>query len=591
MYVSRRNSLLVSPPYHESRTASLCKDDVVDSIEYITSSSTFTQLSTTSDSTYNINYDHHPDKMTQRRDQHQEAPAVAPFPTLPSQVSSASSLNSNASSNATVSTLTHQAASVQVGAAEPANSSTTLNIPAISTSINTNTSLGLLSSNTNPNYNATAAALASASIVSGTVPEFLYQLTKMLTDPNNDIIEWSTYSGNGRIEVHNPSRLESEVLSRYFRHSKYSSFQRQLNYFGFRKIAGKGKMSPCSYVNDAATLDIRSLLLMKRKGSEKEKNAKATITNANDASAAANDQNNGASSALAAQSGMKRMNPGNDIQPATVQPMFHNAHRNISFDTMAATVAKNIAEVRTQQKLLQVEKSNEEFHQIKRTKLEPSTSASSSASGRGYTVAQGKGIRHQLNGYLRPSSSGGSINNTTHASSSTSSSSATTAAVRADSGESSSGQNQSWSAVSAPTSTAAPLQFLDPNELGMSVTSATYLNQLKNNYAAVATTAAGPTPTVETAATVGSSSGPATNAEATIQQASCLPETSGSNTNISRVSSQASFLGMLRRDDSLINLAMLPTLDTTATTTTGTNNATSNIDSETFDFVDYNPSS
>ena len=111
----------------------------------------------------------------------------------------------------------------------------------------------------------------------------------MLTDPNNEIIEWSTYSGNGRIEVHNPSRLESEVLSRYFRHSKYSSFQRQLNYFGFRKIAGKGKMSPCSYVNDAATLDIRSLLLMKRKGSEKEKNAnKANATAAADASNAAN---------------------------------------------------------------------------------------------------------------------------------------------------------------------------------------------------------------------------------------------------------------------------------------------------------------
>src|SRR3569832_2119595 len=30
-------------------------------------------------------------------------------------------------------------------------------------------------------------------------------------------------------------------------------------------IAGKGKMSPCSYVNEGATSDIRSLLLIKRK--------------------------------------------------------------------------------------------------------------------------------------------------------------------------------------------------------------------------------------------------------------------------------------------------------------------------------------
>lgn len=93
------------------------------------------------------------------------------------------------------------------------------------------------------------------------IAEFLYQLTKMLTDDNSEIIEWA----DGRIKVHHPERLEGEVLHKYFRHSKFASFQRQLNYFGFRKIAGKGKMSPCSYVNEAATSDIRSLLLIKRK--------------------------------------------------------------------------------------------------------------------------------------------------------------------------------------------------------------------------------------------------------------------------------------------------------------------------------------
>jgi len=93
------------------------------------------------------------------------------------------------------------------------------------------------------------------------VAEFLYQLTKMLTDNNSSIIEWT----NGRIVVHDPPRLATDVLSKYFRHSKFSSFQRQLNYFGFRKLAGKGKMSPCSYVNDATTMDIRSLMTIKRK--------------------------------------------------------------------------------------------------------------------------------------------------------------------------------------------------------------------------------------------------------------------------------------------------------------------------------------
>lgn len=93
------------------------------------------------------------------------------------------------------------------------------------------------------------------------VPEFLFQLTKMLTDDNKEIIEWVS----GKIAVHNPNKLATTVLHRYFRHSKYASFQRQLNYFGFRKIAGKGKMSPCSYVNADVTADLSSLLKIKRK--------------------------------------------------------------------------------------------------------------------------------------------------------------------------------------------------------------------------------------------------------------------------------------------------------------------------------------
>ena len=45
-----------------------------------------------------------------------------------------------------------------------------------------------------------------------------------------------------------------------------------MNYFGFRKIAGKGKMAPCSYVNQHAKEEISSLLFIKRK--------KTTISNA-----------------------------------------------------------------------------------------------------------------------------------------------------------------------------------------------------------------------------------------------------------------------------------------------------------------------
>ena len=50
----------------------------------------------------------------------------------------------------------------------------------------------------------------------------------------------------GRVVMKNPAELANDVLPRYFRHSKFSSFQRQLNNFGFRKIEGKGKLVPCT---------------------------------------------------------------------------------------------------------------------------------------------------------------------------------------------------------------------------------------------------------------------------------------------------------------------------------------------------------
>ena len=138
------------------------------------------------------------------------------------------------------------------------------------------------------------------------IAEFLYQLTKMLTDDNSEIIEWS----DGRIKVHFPERLEAEVLHKYFRHSKFASFQRQLNYFGFRKIAGKGKMSPCSYVNEAATSDIRSLLLIKRK------------TNGSAARKAAMQQRSATATGPTVSSGLNGLNgvtfPGIAAQPGQV---------------------------------------------------------------------------------------------------------------------------------------------------------------------------------------------------------------------------------------------------------------------------------
>lgn len=98
-------------------------------------------------------------------------------------------------------------------------------------------------------------------ILNNTIPEFLYQLTKMLMKEQPEIISWDA----GQINVHDPARLQKDVLGKYFRHSNYSSFQRQLNYFGFRKVGHKGKMSPCSYINAMVTHDLASILHVKRR--------------------------------------------------------------------------------------------------------------------------------------------------------------------------------------------------------------------------------------------------------------------------------------------------------------------------------------
>ncbi len=349
--------------------------------------------------------------------------------------------------------------------------------------------------------------------------------------------------------VHHPGRLEREVLGRYFRHSKYSSFQRQLNYFGFRKIAGKGKMSPCSYVNERATGDIRSLLLMKRKNSkEKEREIRLRELQLR--------QENGVVNGGPEETGSgikRRLNPGDDIQPATVRPMFTTS-ASVNNNVVAAVPINNQTQTATTANAVSSITSSVQTDQnlSKRTKLshEPlvTKSALLPSDGRRYTVAVGKGVRHQLNGYLRANSNG-NISSTVSAPSGAPAAQPTSTTSTAVPVQAGAPSYLSHPPARRASAAPAPLRFLDPGELGMSVE--TSLSQLKSAFAAASGSNA---PSNAGGHADGNVAPPAANVS------SSSTVVSSNSTELARRVSTNNF-GMLSRDNSLINLAMLPTLD------------------------------
>ncbi|KAI3730494.1 hypothetical protein L1987_61664 [Smallanthus sonchifolius] len=66
------------------------------------------------------------------------------------------------------------------------------------------------------------------------IAPFLSKCYEMVDDPSTDaLISWSPT--NDSFIVWNEAEFTAELLPKYFKHSNYSSFQRQLNIYGFRK--------------------------------------------------------------------------------------------------------------------------------------------------------------------------------------------------------------------------------------------------------------------------------------------------------------------------------------------------------------------
>lgn len=69
------------------------------------------------------------------------------------------------------------------------------------------------------------------------VPLFLLKTFSILDCADPDVVSWSD-EGDSFI-VKNIDRFSEEVIPAHFKHNKFSSFVRQLNFYGFRKVKGK----------------------------------------------------------------------------------------------------------------------------------------------------------------------------------------------------------------------------------------------------------------------------------------------------------------------------------------------------------------
>ncbi|RLN90866.1 hypothetical protein BBJ28_00019334 [Nothophytophthora sp. Chile5] len=78
------------------------------------------------------------------------------------------------------------------------------------------------------------------------VAPFLRSLRRMLDHESPRIMRWTT---DGKaFEIHDMAAMTGYVLPKYFKHRKYASFQRQLNYFHFRKWT-KSRAVVCTFSN------------------------------------------------------------------------------------------------------------------------------------------------------------------------------------------------------------------------------------------------------------------------------------------------------------------------------------------------------
>lgn len=109
----------------------------------------------------------------------------------------------------------------------------------------------------------------------GWIAPFLLHLHQMLRRESTKIIRW-TEDGIA-FQILDKEALTEQVLPKYFKNKNFASFQRQLNYFGFRKWA-KVRAEYPTYARDHFTRDNYSAMSLVKRQSKKSRKRKAFET-------------------------------------------------------------------------------------------------------------------------------------------------------------------------------------------------------------------------------------------------------------------------------------------------------------------------
>lgn len=76
--------------------------------------------------------------------------------------------------------------------------------------------------------------------VAGNISPFIAKLYEIVNQPQKpDLVHWSTEHDGKAFVITDPVDFATIILPRFFKHGNYSSFVRQLNIYGFRKIDSK----------------------------------------------------------------------------------------------------------------------------------------------------------------------------------------------------------------------------------------------------------------------------------------------------------------------------------------------------------------